>query len=180
MALTTDDKKLNILLNLICIFIAQIFMTSYQSQSEITNEVAHTAEINHIEVIENVIHSLEQGDSAMVSQLPEGGYLWKFNYGNVEVFVQLTGTSDEGNLRVWSLILNLPTKNEPLLMRTLLEMNSSSTFESRYCIIDNQIMVLGIHTLQELSASEVSRLITVVATVANNNCQALQSEFTSA
>lgn len=152
-------------------------MTSYQSQPEIASEVAQTTEINHIEVIENVIHSLEQGDGAMVSQGSEGGYLWKFKYGSVEVFVQLTGTTDEDNLRVWSVVLQLPSKDEPKLMRKLLEMNASNTFESRFSIINNEVAVFGTHTLTDLSASEVSRLITVVANVADSNCQALHSEF---
>jgi hypothetical protein len=158
-------------------------MTSYQmnldatSNSEYMNElIATNTVINHVEVIENVIDTLEQDDSAMVSQPSEGAYLWKFKYGSVEVFVQLTGSSDEDTLTVWAVVLKLPAKNEPQLMRKLLEMNSS-TFESRFGIIDNQIVVLGTRTLAELSATEVSRLITVVATVADNNDDTLQSEF---
>lgn len=158
-------------------------MTSYQmdleatSNSEYMNElIATNTVINHVEVIENVIDTLEQDDSAMVSQPSEGAYLWKFKYGSVEVFVQLTGSTDEDTLTVWSVILKLPAKNEPQLTRKLLEMNSS-TFESRFAIIDNQVVVLETRTLAELSASEVSRLITVVATVADNNDDALQSEF---
>jgi Putative bacterial sensory transduction regulator len=158
-------------------------MTSYQmnldatSNSEYVDElIAKNTVINHVEVIENVIDTLEQDDSAMVSQPSEGAYLWKFKYGSVEVFVQLTGITDEDTLTVWSVVLKLPAKNEPQLMRKLLEMNSS-TFESRFAIIDNQVVALGTRTLAELSATEVSRLITVVATVADNNDDILQSEF---
>jgi hypothetical protein len=158
-------------------------MTSYQMNLDATSNTEYVDEliakntvINHVEVIENVIDTLEQDDSAMVSQPSEGAYLWKFKYGSVEVFVQLTGSTDEDTLTVWSVVLKLPAKNEPQLMRKVLEMNSS-TFESRFAIIDNQVVVLGTRTLAELSATEVSRLITVVATVADNNDDTLQSEF---
>ncbi|AFY42500.1 YbjN domain-containing protein [Nostoc sp. PCC 7107] len=136
--------------------------------------------INHVEVIENVIDSLEQDDSAMVSHTPEGAYLWKFNYGSVEVFVQLTGTTDEDTITVWSVVLKLPAKNEPKLMRQLLEMNCSGTFEARFGIIENQVVVISTRTLAELSPGEVSRLITIVATIADNNDEALQSKFGAA
>jgi hypothetical protein len=164
-------------------------MTNYQpeqetatdesiSTSELVNDVIEeTTSINHVEVIENVIDSLEQDDSAMVSQPSEGGYLWKFKYGSVEVFVQLTGKTDEDSLTVWSTVLKLPAKDEPRLMRQLLEMNCSSTFEARFGIIEDQVVVISTRTLAELSPGEVSRLITIVATIADNNDDALQSEF---
>ncbi|MBD2515422.1 YbjN domain-containing protein [Nostoc sp. FACHB-973] len=159
-------------------------MTSYQetlTSDEAINElIAETTGINHVEVIENVIDSLEQDDSAMVSHTPEGSYLWKFKYGSVEVFVQLSGKSDEDTITVWSAVLDLPAKNEPKLMRYLLELNCSSTFEARFGIIENRVVVISTRTLAELSPGEVSRLITIVATIADNNDDALQSEFGAA
>ncbi len=167
-------------------------MASYQSEQEtvanksgsndqLVNEfVEETTDINHVEIIENVIDSLEQDDSAMVSQPPEGGYLWKFKYGSVEVFVRLTGTTDEDLITVWSAVLKLPAKDEPRLMRKLLEMNCSNTFEARFGIIEGQVVVISIRTLAELSPGEVSRLITVVATIADNNDETLQFEFGAA
>jgi hypothetical protein len=159
-------------------------MTNYQETitgNESVNElIAETASINHVEVIENVIDSLEQDDSAMVSHTPEGGYLWKFKYGSVEVFVQLNGTTDEDTITVWSTVLNLPAKNEPKLMRYLLELNCSSTFEARFGIIESRVVVISTRTLAELSPGEVSRLITIVATIADNNDESLQSEFGAA
>ena len=167
----------------------QIYMTSYQPnqqtvatesipRGELINEMIDeaTTGINYVEVIENVIHSLEQDDSAMVSQPSEGGYLWKFKYGSVEVFVRITGKTDEDTLTVWSAVLKLPAKDEPKLMRKLLEMNSS-TFEARFGIIESQVVVISIRTLADLSPSEASRLVTVVATIADNNDEVLQSEF---
>ncbi|MGI2909551.1 YbjN domain-containing protein [Tolypothrix sp. VBCCA 56010] len=152
-------------------------MTSYQSNPEAIATDEETAGINHVEIIENVIDTLEQDDSAMVNHAAEGGTLWKFKYGSVEVFVQLGGKTDEDTLTVWSAVLKLPAKDEPKLMRQLLEMNCSSTFEARFGIIENQVVVIAIRTLADLSASEVSRLITVVASIADNNDDTLQSEF---
>ncbi|BDI18171.1 hypothetical protein ANSO36C_39730 [Nostoc cf. commune SO-36] len=156
-------------------------MTSYPetltSNQSIDQLIAETPSINHVEVIENVIDSLEQDDSAMVSHTPEGGYLWKFKYGSVQVFVKLNGTTDEDTITVWSAVLNLPAKDEPKLMRYLLELNCSSTFEARFGIIENRVVVISTRTLAELSPGEVSRLITVVATIADNNDEALQIEF---
>lgn len=159
-------------------------MTSYpetQTNNELVNQlIAETTSMNHVEVIENVIDSLEQDDSAMVSHTPEGGYLWKFKYGSVEVFVQLTGKSDEDTITIWSVVLKLPAKDEPRLLRYLLELNCSSTFEARFGIIDNQVVVISTRTLAELSPGEVSRLITIVATIADDNDEALQSEYGAA
>jgi Putative bacterial sensory transduction regulator len=159
-------------------------MTSYQeslTSEELTNNlIAETTSMNHVEVIENVIDSLEQDDSAMVSHSPEGGYLWKFKYGSVEVFIQLTGKSDEDTITVWSVVLQLPAKDEPRLLRYLLELNCSSTLEARFGIIENRIVVISTRTLAELSPGEVSRLITIVATIADDNDEALQSEYGAA
>lgn len=163
-------------------------MTSYQPDPEtvatqsmsseelINNLVEDTNNINHVEVIETVIASLQQDKSAMVSQ-NDSSYLWKFQYGSVEVFVQLTGQTDEDTFKAWSSILQLPTKDDAQLMRRLLEMNWSETFEASFGIFEEQVVVLSTRTVAELSPGEVSRLITVVATIADENDEALQSEF---
>lgn len=163
-------------------------MTSYQPEpetvatqslasDELINElVEETISTNHVEVIQTVIASLEQDESAMVSHTDEG-YLWKFKYGSVEVFVQLTGLTDEDTLTVWSKVLLLPAKDQARLMRRLLEMNWSATFEARFAIVDEQVVVVSTRTLAELSPGEISRSITVVATIADENDEALQSEF---
>ncbi len=150
---------------------------SLSTEEIVTSELIEDATtVNHVEIIETVISSLDQDNSAMVSQ-NEDGYLWKFSYGSVEVFVQLTGSTDEDTFSVWSSVLQLPAKNEPQLMRKLLEMNWSDTFESCFAIVDNQIVVASSRTVAELSAGEISRAITVVATIADDNDEALQSEF---
>lgn len=135
--------------------------------------------INVVEVIETVIGSLDQTQSAMVTHQNDGS-IWKFKYGTVEVFVQLTGTTDEDTLTVWSAVLNLPAKNEAELMRKLLEMNWANTFEACFGIFNNQIVVLSTRTIAELSPGEISRLITVVASIADENDEGLQAEFGAA
>jgi hypothetical protein len=131
---------------------------------------------NLVEMVETVISSLENEQSAMVSRT-EQGHLWRFGYGTVEVFVQLTGLTEEDTFTVWSNLLKLPAKNEPQLMRQLLEMNWSQTFEARFGIFDEQIVILSTRAVAELSPSEVSRIITVVATIADEQDEVLQSEF---
>ena len=132
--------------------------------------------INYAEKIETVISSLAEEDSAMVSRNEEG-YLWKFKYGSVEVFVELTGSTDNDTFTVWSAVLQLPAKNEPQLMRKLLEMNWSDTFEARFGIVEERVIVLASRTVAELSPGEISRAITIVATIADDNDDALQAEF---
>lgn len=165
-------------------------MTSYQpdpqtvateslSSNEMIDELIEDATINHVEVIQTVIASLQQDKSAMVSQT-DSSYLWKFKYGSVEVFVQLTGLKDEDTLTVWSLVLKLPAKDETRLMRQLLEMNWSGTFEACFGIFNDQVVVVSTRTLAELSPGEISRLITIVATIADENDEALQAEFGAA
>ncbi len=134
------------------------------------------ATINYAEKIETVISSLAEEDSAMVSRNEEG-YLWKFKYGSVEVFVELTGSTDDDTFTVWSAVLQLPAKNEPKLMRKLLEMNWSDTFEARFGIVEERVIVLASRTVAELSPGEISRAITIVATIADDNDDALQAEF---
>ncbi|MGB3760550.1 MAG: YbjN domain-containing protein [Rivularia sp. (in: cyanobacteria)] len=156
-------------------------MTSYQADSEgdevMSDLMTETESINHVEVIENVIDTLEENDSAMVSHPNDGTYLWKFKYGSVEVFVQLTGKTDEDTITIWASVLKLPAKDEAKMMRHILQMNCSGTLESRFGIIENQVVVITTRILEDLSAAEVSRLITIVATIADDNDEDLQSKF---
>ncbi|MBD1920542.1 YbjN domain-containing protein [Microcoleus sp. FACHB-831] len=150
--------------------------TSTLSEEQVNDLIEEATSRNYIDVIQTVIAGMDKDDSAMVSQT-DSGHLWKFKYGSVEVFVQLTGLTDDDTLTVWSFVLQLPAKNEPQLMRKLLEMNGTQTLESRFCIINNQVMVLSTRTLAELSAGEISRIMTIVATIADNNDETLQAEF---
>lgn len=165
-------------------------MTTYQpdpdtvatqsiSSNQLISDLVDGTTADHVNIIQTVIASLEQDQSAMVSQT-DTAYLWKFKYGSVEVFVQLTGLSDEDTLTVWAAVLKLPVKDEARLMRRLLEMNWAGTFEACFAIFEEQVVVLSTRTLAELSPGEISRLITIVATIADENDEALQAEFGAA
>ncbi|MEL6382195.1 MAG: YbjN domain-containing protein [Cyanobacteria bacterium J06626_18] len=138
-------------------------------------EEAVTAD--HIEVIEAVITSLDQNQSAMVSRGEDGSFLWKFSYGSVEVYVRLTGTQDEDILTVWSPVLSLPAKDEPKLMHHLLEMNCGETFEACFGILGEQIVVLASRPLADMTPGEASRIMTIAATIADDNDEMLKAEY---
>ncbi|BAZ46549.1 hypothetical protein NIES4102_35850 [Chondrocystis sp. NIES-4102] len=155
-------------------------MTSQISNMEAdptkTVEKLMEEESSHREVIETVISSLDQDNTAMVNNTDQGS-LWKFNYGSVEVFVQLTGETDDDTLTVWSSVLTLPAKDEPGLMRRILEMNWGNTFETCFCIHDQQVMVSAQRSVADMHPGEISRLVTLVANIADENDELLQSEF---
>ena len=131
---------------------------------------------SHQEVIETVISSLDLDDTAMVNHGEEGS-LWKFQYGSVEVFTQLTGETDDDLLTVWATVLKLPAKDEPGLMRKLLEMNWSGTLETCFSIQNDTVVVSAQRTVADMSPGEVSRIITLVANIADDNDELLQEEF---
>ena len=134
------------------------------------------SESSHQEVIETVISSLDQENTAMVSHTKEGS-IWKFQYGSVEVFVQLTGESDEDLLTVWAGVLTLPAKDEPGLMRKLLEMNWSGTFETCFSNQNNQVVVSSQRTVADLYPGEISRIVTLVASIADDNDELLIEKY---
>lgn len=131
---------------------------------------------SYVGTIEAVISSLDQGDGAMVSQTPEG-HLWKFKYGSVDVYVQLTGETEEDTLTAWSPVLRLPAKDEPRLMKQLLEKSCNETLEARFGISGDQVLVISSRILKDISAAEISRLLTIVATIADDSDEALVAEF---
>jgi hypothetical protein len=154
-------------------------MTAYDLKSNSTRESEVSdmdVNLNCVELIETVISSLQEDQSAMVSHT-DSGYVWKFKYGTVEVFVQLLGLTEEDELTVWSPVLKLPVKNEDQLMRRLMEMNWSSTFEARFAVFDDYVVICAKRTLAGISPGEVSRNITIVASLADDNDEALQAEF---
>ncbi|WP_293145206.1 MULTISPECIES: YbjN domain-containing protein [unclassified Microcoleus] len=151
---------------------------SLSSESAIASEqVEQATAVSYAEEIETVIASMAVDQKVMVGQNEAGGHLWKFKYGSVEVFVQLTGETENDTLTVWAFVLQLPAKNEAKLMRKLLEMNWLATLESHFAIVDNQVAVISTRTIAEISAGEMSRAITIVATIADDNDDLLQAEF---
>jgi Putative bacterial sensory transduction regulator len=131
---------------------------------------------NLIDVIETVIDSLDSDNTAMVNR-SETGHLWKFKYGTVEVFVQLTGLAEADSLTVWSSVLKLPAKDEAKLTRHLLERNWQNTLEARFGIFNDEVVVVSTRSLADLSPGEISRAITIVATIADESDEPLQAEF---
>jgi Putative bacterial sensory transduction regulator len=149
------------------------------SESAIVDaQVEKATAVTYAEEIETVIASMAVDQKVMVGQNEAGGHLWKFKYGSVEVFVQLTGETENDTLTVWAFVLQLPVKNEAQLMRKLLEMNWLSTLEAHFAIVDNQVAVVSTRKIAEISPGEMSRTITIVATIADDNDDVLQAEFT--
>lgn len=147
-------------------------MTAYQANPEsgvkFTDEADNSGAPGYIEMIETVISSLEQEGTAMVSHTQEG-YVWKFGYGAAkEVFVQLTGFTDDDTLTVWSPVANLPSEGAADLALKLLSLNWTTTLEGRFALVNDRIVVVASRTLAGLSAAEVSRSITIVATLADD------------
>ncbi len=140
-------------------------------------QVEKATEITYPEEIETVIASMAADQKVMVGQNEAGGHLWKFQYGSVEVFVQLTGETENDTLTVWAFVLQLPVANEAQLMRKLLEMNWLSTLEAHFAIVDDRVAVVSTRTISEISSGEISRAITIVATIADDNDDVLQAEF---
>ena len=132
-----------------------------------------------VEVIETVISSLEQDSSAMVNHSEEG-HTWKFQYGSVEVYVQLTGETEDDMFTTWSPVHKLPVANEPDMMRKLLEMNCGSTFEACFGLIDQSVVVFATRTLKDINPSEISRLMTIVASIADENDEELLKNYPAA
>lgn len=155
-------------------------MVGQISNSELDNAKAADELIannsSHQEVIETVISSLDQDNSAMVSHTDKGS-IWKFTYGSVEVFVQLTGETENDLLTVWSSLLKLPARDEAGLMRRLLEMNWTGTFETCFSIHDDKVMISAQRTVADMYPGEISRLITLVANLADDNDDLLKEEF---
>lgn len=135
-------------------------------------------ETSHAETIETVIYSLDSEKTAVVKRV-QGGSLWSFPYGSVRVYVQLTGESDDDTLKVWSEVMVMPTEADRVtaLLQRLLAMNWENTFEANFAARGDRVVVLSHRTVADLSPEEISRAITLVATIADDNDEALIAEF---
>lgn len=157
--------------------------TSTPVASDLSNAQDENSETSfvssYVEVIETVISSLEQEGTAMVNR-SEDGYLWKFRYGTVDVYVQLSGETDEDMLTTWSPVHKLPVQNEAEMMRRLLELNCGSTFEACFGLLDQRVVVFSTRTLKDINASEISRLMTIVASIADENDELLLKDYPAA
>jgi hypothetical protein len=63
------------------------------------------------------------------------------------------------------------------MMKQLLEKNCNETLEARFGISGNKVLVISSRILQDISAAEISRLLTIVATIADDSDEALVAEF---
>jgi hypothetical protein len=149
---------------------------SLAAQLHATESIDDLLNIDRIDVIQTVIGSLDPNDTAMVSK-GKSGTVWKFTYGSVEVFVQLTGDTDDDTLTAWAEIIPLPVSDPQGLMLKLLQFNWADTLEAKYAISDNRVVVVANRTVADLSAGEISRTITLVANIADSNDDALKAEF---
>ena len=134
---------------------------------------------NPLDDVETVISSLAEPDSAQVSHL-EQGRLWRFRYGTAEVYVQITGVTADDMFTVWSAILKLPVQNQLELYQQLLELNWATTLEARFAILDQEVVVVGTRSLLGLDPSEIARMITIVASLADLYAEELQAKFPAA
>ncbi len=137
-------------------------------------ETDFSSGMKRADVVQTVIASMDSDGTAVVNQT---GDTWKFQYGTVEVMVSLTGESPLDTFTVLSPVLKYPVKDETRLMRLLLEKNAAETFEARFAIQDNQVIVVASRSVDDLSAAEISHIIATVAAIADANDEPLQAEF---
>ncbi|MDX1976555.1 MAG: YbjN domain-containing protein [Pseudanabaenaceae cyanobacterium bins.68] len=129
---------------------------------------------NHQETIQTVIASMDPDKTAVVNQTND---TWKFRYGTVEVVVNITGEEPQDTFTVFASVLTYPIKDELTLLKFLLEKNAAETFEARFALQNDQVLVLSSRSVEDLSAAEISRIITVVAAIADEYDEELQAKF---
>jgi len=132
---------------------------------------------NFSETIQTVIAGMDSEKTAVVNQTND---TWKFKYGTVEVVVNITGDRPTDTFTVLSTVLSFPVKDEARLMKLLLEKNASETFESHFAIQNDQVIIIASRSVEDLSAAEISRLITIVSAIADTNDETLIAEFKAA
>lgn len=131
---------------------------------------------SHHDVIETVISSMAQGDSAMVQHSDQGAS-WKFTYGSVSVFVQMTGENDDDLFTVWADVLTLPVNDPTALLTEVMRLNWSDTLEARFALRDDHLVTLCQRTVADLSPGEISRAITLVAAIADDHDDRLKAQY---
>lgn len=131
-------------------------------------------EFGLVNTIQTVIQSMDADGTAVVNQTRD---TWKFRYGTVEVIVNITGTAPTDTFTVLSTVLKPPYKDEAKLMRCLLEKNLTETFEARFAMQDDQVVVVSSRSIEDLSPAEISRIIGIVAAIADSHDETLKAEF---
>jgi len=128
------------------------------------------------EIIETVISTLSEDAHQLEIAAPQKA--WRFHYGTAQVYVYLTGQDEEDTLLVWSPVIDLPVRDEAGMYKFLLEKNWwNDTMEACFCLRDNQVVLVISRTLTDLDPGEVSRAITIVATLADEYDELLADKF---
>ncbi|MEO1134555.1 MAG: YbjN domain-containing protein [Cyanobacteria bacterium J06639_1] len=130
--------------------------------------------VSFADLVATVISSLKD-DVAYESR--ENGHTWKFKYGTADVFVHLSGETEDDTLTVWSPVLEPPFSKKAELFETLLAKNWSDTLEARFSLWNEKIVLHSSRTLADISPGEISRAITLVATLADEYDDALKADF---
>ncbi|PLS68849.1 MAG: YbjN domain-containing protein [Cyanobacteria bacterium M5B4] len=148
--------------------------TTEPMTEEMVEQAAADSSPSHTETIETVISAMDADQSAMVNQT---GNVWKFRYGTVNVAVSITGQEPTDTFTVVATVMPLPVQDELGLFRYLLEKNAVDTFESHFAIENDQVIVISSRSVEDLSAAEISRIITIVATIADEYDEELKEKF---
>lgn len=152
-------------------------MTSTLHESMTDANFDINSSFNHTDTIQTVIAGMDPDKTAVVNQTNN---TWKFCYGTVEVLVNITGEDPRDTFTVFSTVLAYPVKDELALLKFLLEKNAAETFEARFAIQNDQVLVLASRSVEDLSAAEISRIITVVAAIADEYDEELHAKFGTA
>ena len=153
------------------------FFTKESAATPVETESSFAPPANQIvQTIQTVIGSMDADNSALENQTHD---TWKFQYGTVEVIVSITGMEPTDTFTVFAVVLNAPFKDELKLSRWLLEKNATDTFEARYAIQNDQVLVLASRSVEDLSPAEISRIITIVAAIADDNDEFLKENFSA-
>lgn len=129
------------------------------------------------DAIVTVITVLKEEGADAFEREEGDGHFWTFRYGTVDVFVHLTGETSEDSLTVWAPVLNLPSKDDAALSKELLDKNWQETSEARFAFWDNKVVVNSVRSLADTTPSDISRAITVVATLADDYDEPLIEKY---
>lgn len=129
------------------------------------------------EAIVTVITVLKEEGADAFEREEGDGHFWTFKYGTVDVFVHLTGETSEDSLTVWAPVLNLPSKDDAALSKELLTKNWQETSEARFAIWDSKVVVNYVRPLADTTPSDISRAITLVATLADDYDEPLIEKY---
>jgi hypothetical protein len=157
--------------------------------SELTAPAAPTMPVDFmesidiVEEIEAVIASLDYDKTAMVSH-GDQGRVWKFNYGSVEVIVQISGSGEDDSFTAWASVfdfgtaaLDTPSPQHAKLMHQVLNMNWLGTLDAKFAISGEKLVVAVTRPIADISAGEISRGITLVATIADDHDDVFKAEY---